>query len=161
MQQLRQRVIASYHLGPMDRDETQAYIEHRLHHVDWKDDPQFEGGAFDAVFAVSAGIPRRINTLCNRVLLAAYLAEKHVIQAADVEAVATEIRQELGPGAVGPVSPVADPASAAAGAGMVSGEAVLGIEDRLGRLERTMTATIDLLHQLLHQERKVRDKAAG
>ena len=39
MQQLRQRVIASYHLGPLDTAETQAYIEHRLKHVGWKDDP--------------------------------------------------------------------------------------------------------------------------
>src|SRR3569623_1448685 len=35
MQQLRQRVIASYHLGPLDREETQAYIAHRLHNVGW------------------------------------------------------------------------------------------------------------------------------
>ena len=39
MQQLRQRVIASYHLGPLDKAETQGYIEHRLRHVGWKDDP--------------------------------------------------------------------------------------------------------------------------
>src|SRR5512134_3311156 len=41
MQQLRQRVIASYHLGPMDADDTRGYIEHRLKHVGWKDDPTF------------------------------------------------------------------------------------------------------------------------
>src|SRR5450759_5012158 len=41
MQQLRQRVIASFPLGPLDKAETRAYIEHRLKHVDWKDDPQF------------------------------------------------------------------------------------------------------------------------
>ncbi len=41
MQQLRQRVIASYHLGPLDKSETQAYIEHRLAHVGWKGDPRF------------------------------------------------------------------------------------------------------------------------
>ena len=45
MQQLRQRVIASYHLGPLDRAETQAYIEHRLRHVGWKDDPRVRAGA--------------------------------------------------------------------------------------------------------------------
>ena len=39
MQQLRQRVIASYHLGPLDKSETQSYIEHRLKHVNWNDDP--------------------------------------------------------------------------------------------------------------------------
>src|SRR4029450_979888 len=77
MQQLRQRVIASYHLGPLDRQETQAYIEHRLHHVGWKEDPRFDSACFDLIHALTGGIPRRINTLCNRLLLATFLAERH------------------------------------------------------------------------------------
>jgi putative secretion ATPase (PEP-CTERM system associated) len=163
MQQLRQRVIASYHLGPMDRQETQAYVEHRLRHVGWREDPKFEPSSFDTIFQASAGIPRRINTLCNRVLLAAYLAENHAIGTTDVEAVATEIKQELGPGAVGPVVVGADSARTMHGATIPANEGVVGIEDRLGRLERTMTATIDLLHQLLHKDghEKTRDKATG
>jgi putative secretion ATPase (PEP-CTERM system associated) len=163
MQQLRQRVIASYHLGPMDRAETQAYVEHRLRHVGWQENPRFDAAAFDAIFAVSAGIPRRINTLCNRVLLAAYLGERHEIGAAEVETVATEIKQELGPSAVGPVVAAVDGVRGAGVDAPVISEAVVGIEDRLGRLERTMSATIDLLHQLLHRDRpeKARDKAAG
>jgi hypothetical protein len=94
LQQLRQRVTASYHLGPMDRAETQAYVEHRLRHVGWGNDPRFEPGAFDAIYSFSAGIPRRINTLCNRVLLAAMLSEEHVVTAANVDATADEIRLE-------------------------------------------------------------------
>src|SRR5688500_7097076 len=46
MQQLRQRVIASYHLGPLDADETRAYIQHRLTHVGWKGNPKFEADTF-------------------------------------------------------------------------------------------------------------------
>jgi putative secretion ATPase (PEP-CTERM system associated) len=163
MQQLRQRVIASYHLGSMDRAETQAYVEHRLRHVGWQENPRFDAPAFDAIFAVSAGIPRRINTLCNRVLLAVYLGERHEIGAADVETVATEIKQELGPSAVGPVVSAVDAARGGSLDAPVINEAVVGIEDRLGRLERTMSATIDLLHQILHRDRqeKARDKAAG
>src|SRR5438874_1890287 len=79
MQQLRQRVIASYHLGPLDRAETQAYIEHRLHHVGWNEDPRFELACFDLIHTWSGGIPRRINTLCNRLMLAVFLGEKHGI----------------------------------------------------------------------------------
>src|SRR5574337_2172591 len=96
MQQLRQRVIASYHLGPLDRNETAAYIEHRLAHVGWHGDPGFNAAALDLIHSVSGGIPRRINTLCNRLLLAGYLAEKHSFGAADVEAIAREIRDEMG-----------------------------------------------------------------
>jgi putative secretion ATPase (PEP-CTERM system associated) len=96
MQQLRQRVIASYHLGPMDRDETEAYVKHRLAHVGWESDPSFEASAFDAIHAFTSGIPRKINTLCNRLLLAGYLSESHRFTAGDVDAVTAEIREELG-----------------------------------------------------------------
>ncbi len=112
MQQFRQRVIASYHLSPLDRAETQAYIEHRLKQVGWADDPRIEEGAYHAIFAFSEGIPRRINLVCNRLLLAGFLNETHVLDTADVETVAKEIREELGsvgqPGAIG-----ADPQDAA------------------------------------------------
>lgn len=97
MQQLRQRVIASYHLGPMDRAETQAYIEHRLAHVGWKGNPSFESAAVDLVHVASGGIPRRINTLCNRLLLAGFLGGKHAFNVSDVQAIVREIRDEMGP----------------------------------------------------------------
>lgn len=96
MQQLRQRVLASYHLGPIDREETRAYIEHRLNHVGWKGDPVFEPDAFDAIYTVTHGVPRRINTLCNRLMLSGYLSEKHAFKESDVEGVAKEIQDELG-----------------------------------------------------------------
>lgn len=96
MQQLRQRVIASHHLGPLDADETRAYIEHRLKQVGWKGDPEFENEVFTLVHAFTGGIPRRINTLCTRALLAAYLCEKHLIAVEDVEHVMTEFSEEFG-----------------------------------------------------------------
>ncbi|HEU4621178.1 MAG TPA: XrtA/PEP-CTERM system-associated ATPase, partial [Burkholderiaceae bacterium] len=92
LEQLRQRVIASYHLGPMDEDETRAYVEHRLKHVGWNGDPSFADDAFHPLYAWSRGLPRKINMVCNRVLLASYLAERHAVEAADVEAVVQELR---------------------------------------------------------------------
>ena len=96
MQQFRQRVIASYHLGPLDQNETEAYIQHRLKQVGWIGDPMLQASAYDAIFAFTAGIPRRINLVCNRLLLAGFLNEKHVLDAADVDIVAKEIKEELG-----------------------------------------------------------------
>ncbi len=96
LEQLRQRVIASYHLGPMDREETRRYIEHRLHKVGWQDNPHFDDDAFDEIYQWTSGIPRRINLLCNRVLLATFLAEGHIVTAADIARVALEIRAEIG-----------------------------------------------------------------
>jgi putative secretion ATPase (PEP-CTERM system associated) len=97
LQQLRQRVIAQYHLGPLDDLETKAYIEHRLQHVGWRDNPRFEPDAFALIHEYSGGIPRRINTLCDRLLLAAYLEERHVLARAHVEEVIRELHSELGP----------------------------------------------------------------
>jgi general secretion pathway protein A len=96
LEQLRQRVIASYHLGPMDRGETRRYIEHRLSKVGWKGKPHFDDDAFDEIFQWTSGIPRRINLLCNRLLLATYLAEGLTITATDVTRIAMEIRTEIG-----------------------------------------------------------------
>ncbi len=96
LEQLRQRVIASYHLGPMDREETRRYIEHRLKKVGWTDKPRFDDDAFDEIYQWTSGIPRRINLLCNRLLLATFLANGDDITAADVARVAMEIRAEIG-----------------------------------------------------------------
>jgi general secretion pathway protein A len=161
MQQLRQRVIASYHLGPLDQAETQAYIEHRLKHVGWKDDPHFEPECFELIHRLTGGIPRRINTLCNRLLLAAFLSEKHVLHAADVQAIAVEINEELGHDlTLQSVNEVGDTIGSNIGlAATPRMETRMWhmhfekIEERIERLERTVGAAVDLLHRLLHPEK--------
>src|SRR5512135_3132078 len=94
MRQLRQRVIASCHIGPMDFDETRGYIEHRLKCVGWTGQPQFDAQTYQAIYQFSGGIPRRINAICDRLLLSGYLAGKRVFARDDAEAVAREIREE-------------------------------------------------------------------
>ncbi|WP_300452729.1 XrtA/PEP-CTERM system-associated ATPase [Accumulibacter sp.] len=94
MQQLRQRVIAACHIGPMDQDETQAYIEHRLKCAGSQGLPRFDAGAFEAVFEASGGVPRRINAHCDRLLLSGFLNGKTDFTRSDVEDVAKEIREE-------------------------------------------------------------------
>lgn len=103
MEQFRQRVIASCHLGPMDRAETRAYIEHRLQRVGWQGhNPAFEATAFDEVFRWTSGVPRRINILCNRLLLAAFLSGRQEIDAPLVAQTARELRAEIGESVVAP-----------------------------------------------------------
>lgn len=94
MQQLRQRVIAACHIGPMAQDETQAYIEHRLKCAGYTSPPLFSGEAYEAIFRRSGGIPRRINSLCDRLLLSGFLAGKKAFTLSDVEEVAKEISDE-------------------------------------------------------------------
>jgi putative secretion ATPase (PEP-CTERM system associated) len=164
MQQLRQRIIASYHLGPLDKAETRAYIEHRMHHVGWKDDPQFEPECFDLIHALTGGIPRRINTLCNRLLLAAFLSERHVLSMGDVQSIAREIRDELGPdAALSPVVSLAateSPLTAPLDAGTLQKQ-FNHLEERIDRLERTVSAAVDLLHRLLHPDKASKPSTPG
>ena len=95
MEQLRQRVIASYQLRPLGRDELQAYIEHRLRLVGWQENPSITDASYDMIHAYSSGIPRRINTLCDRLLLYGYLEEISVIDESVVRTVIEELQEEL------------------------------------------------------------------
>ena len=168
MLQLRQRIIASYHLGPLDPAETKSYIEHRLRHVNWNEDPSFEPECFSLIHNYTNGIPRKINTLCNRLLLAAYLGEKHTLTANDVQNVANEIDEELGMdtgrGAMSVVT-----------TGGPAGESTLSmrsepkywhrhlehLDERMDRLERTVSTAVDLLHRLLHPDKSGDEPGTG
>lgn len=94
MEQFRQRVAATCHIGPLDLDETQHYIEHRLKCAGSTGKPSFAPEAFAAIFKASGGIPRRINSVCDRVLLAGFLAGKTHLELADVDEVVKEFAQE-------------------------------------------------------------------
>lgn len=96
LEQLRQRVVASYHLGPLNEDETDVYIKHRLTTVGWKGDPDFTDEAISAIYAFSTGVPRRINTLCDRILLLASLQEDHSIEKKTVDLITKELAEETG-----------------------------------------------------------------
>jgi len=104
-EQLRQRVLASYHLGPLTEAETRSYIDHRLKMVGWNDDPHWADDAYEAVYHHTGGIPRRINTLCSRILLYGSLEEAHTITGAMVETTAGELNQDLGAGSVQTLAP--------------------------------------------------------
>lgn len=94
LEQLRQRVIASCHLGPLELDETRQYIEHRLGIVGWKGDPAFTAGAHVSIHDYAGGIPRRINNICDRILLVGYLEETHTITRELVNTVIQELTVE-------------------------------------------------------------------
>ena len=95
MVQVRQRVIATYHLRPLTLEETRDYILHRLKLAAWRRDPAFSEDAFAGIHAFTQGIPRIINTLCDRLLLFSYLEELHEIDSDVVEQVVEEIKEEI------------------------------------------------------------------
>lgn len=94
LEQLRQRVIAAYHLEALDPAQTRAYIEHRLATVGWQGDPQFTDSAYAAMYQHSGGIPRRINTVCDRLMLFGSLEDVHSFDADNVNTVIAELNQE-------------------------------------------------------------------
>ncbi|MCF6363602.1 MAG: XrtA-associated ATPase [Gammaproteobacteria bacterium] len=95
LEQLRQRVIANYHLSALAPDECRSYVESRLRQVGWQDDPSFTEQAFKAIYEYSEGIPRRINMLCDRVLLFSFLEEKHEVNHSILHQVTDELGQEI------------------------------------------------------------------
>jgi general secretion pathway protein A len=128
LEQLRQRVIASYHLGPLSQEDTRNYIRHRLNTAGWTGNPSFSDAAFAAIHRHSGGIPRKINTLCSRLLLFGYLEERGHIDEAIVEEVAEELRRDLAAGL---------PAPGAGGA--PNGELREAVEQRLFSLEAAVS----------------------
>ncbi len=132
LDQLRQRILASFHLGGLSREETKAYIEHRLRAVGWCGDPSWEDEAFNVIYRYSGGVPRRINRLCSRVLLAGALERTPHLTAAMVEGVALELEDDLGSAGVLPL-PTPLPARITHDL-----EAQIeGLTDRIETLERT------------------------
>ena len=73
LDQLRQRITAAYHLGPLNEADTRGYVEHRLLCAGWKGDPRFSDDCFAPIYRHTGGVPRRINTLCSRLLLCGFL----------------------------------------------------------------------------------------
>ncbi|MCW2240896.1 XrtA/PEP-CTERM system-associated ATPase [Azospirillum canadense] len=95
LEQLRQRVIASYHLEPMSAAETRQYIEHRLALVGWRNDPAIADEAYPLIHQETGGVPRLINLLCNRLLLFGALEGLHELDAQAVQQVIEDMRGEL------------------------------------------------------------------
>ncbi|MEO8715907.1 MAG: AAA family ATPase [Acetobacteraceae bacterium] len=143
LEQLRQRVLASYHLGPLSEHETRAYVEHRLRTVGWISDPRWTDDAFATLFRETGGLPRRINTLCGRVLLYGALEETHVVTAEMVESTAAELARDLGAGLPPPVRPRRNSADDADSA--LLDLRIGALEQGVARQGRTLHRLVDLI----------------
>ena len=90
LRQLAQRVTARYHLAPLSRQETDDYVRHRLAVAGGAGKVTFTPRALAAVHGLASGIPRLINLICDRALLAGYVRGTRVIEAEMVRQAATE-----------------------------------------------------------------------
>jgi general secretion pathway protein A len=73
LRQLRQRITVRFHLGSINRQETAAYVQHRLLIAGSNGRPEFSRAAMRAVHGYSRGIPRLINAVCDKTLLCGYV----------------------------------------------------------------------------------------
>lgn len=154
MEQLRQRVIATYHLGPMDASETRSYIEHRLSTVGWRNDPSFGEDALAAVYDYTGGIPRKINTLCDRLLLMGCLEELHDFGSSEVNEVIHDIQQEFdlpASGADARTTPATVPDKAETRVSLEN------MDERLAKMESSVISVLDLLKQILSLPRVTKE----
>ncbi len=94
MEQFQQRVIANYHLTPLNLKDTRSYIQHRLLQAGWTGNPEFTGDAVLGIYQLSNGVPRHINKMCNRLLLLGYGKGSHTIDEQDVREISAEMREE-------------------------------------------------------------------
>ncbi|MGZ3237890.1 MAG: XrtA/PEP-CTERM system-associated ATPase [Burkholderiaceae bacterium] len=147
MEQLRQRVIATYHLGPMDELETKAYIEHRLYTAGWHGDPSLNSDAYAAIYEFTGGIPRKINTFCDRLFLMGYLEEIHDFKIEEINRVIGDIRQEFD------LPYVAE--SKASMAAFIpkrpeqTSPELEKIDERLAKMERSVVSVLDALKKMV------------
>jgi general secretion pathway protein A len=155
LEQLRQRVTAAYHLGPLSEAETRAYVEHRLRRADWKGDPSFTEDCFPLIHQHTGGVPRQINSLCSRLLLFGFLEELHALTAKSVEKVANDLREEI--------AQVSTPSSGAAPWPEANGKAetvphqlverIAALEDTVQKHERVIKRAIELAANYIQGER--------
>jgi general secretion pathway protein A len=97
LRQLAQRITGRYHLDPLSRQETAAYVRHRMRVAGATADV-FTRGGLREVYNVSRGIPRVINIICDRALLGAYTQDLHQVPGPLVRRAAAEVfDQELSP----------------------------------------------------------------
>lgn len=95
MEQFRQRIVASCHLAPLTDDECKEYIEYRMSHAGWKGEALFSDGAYEKIFQFTHGVPRKINTLMDRILLYGFLEDLETLNEESVENVIKEVADEM------------------------------------------------------------------
>lgn len=96
MEQLRQRIVASYHLEPLNAQDTERYIRYRMEACGWDGThPSLGEEAFARIHASTSGVPRKINILLDRLLLFGYLEEIDAFTGDHVLEVMKELQVEL------------------------------------------------------------------
>jgi general secretion pathway protein A len=96
LRQLRQRITVRYHLTPLDREETERYILHRMNVAGCDRAPTFTPWAVRRIHGYSKGIPRLINAAADKTLLAGFVADTDRLTARHVGRAIRELEGSIG-----------------------------------------------------------------
>ncbi len=122
LEQLAQRVIARFHLKALSAKETEHYIRHRLSVAGMTRAIPFDRKAVQRIHEIARGVPRRINLLCDRVMLGAYAHGQHTIDTPMIEKAGREVFGRM----PNSTPPEGRPAVQRAGLGLVIGAGLAG-----------------------------------
>jgi len=150
LEQLRQRVIATHHLDPMNPDEIEPYIIHRLNQVGYSGTPKFLPEAFAALYDATGGVPRILNSLMARVLLHGALENLDVIDGETVTAVADDARSDTVSSNSATIAAPGDPVD----------DRIAMLEMRLAEQEAALRRVLQLLVSWVETEAGHRSDAA-
>jgi putative secretion ATPase (PEP-CTERM system associated) len=145
LEQLRQRVIAIHHLDPMQAEEIEPYMIHRLSMVGWQGRPAFTRDAFEALHEATGGVPRLVNQLAGRVMLFAAMDRLDTIDAAVVDAVIDDLAADIHHPAPQPLADAENAAAAPANDEAMRRIALLEtrVEEQDAALRRVLTLLVD------------------
>lgn len=107
--QLQQRIGVRYHILPLDRDEVSTYVDHRLRVAGSDGSLAWGQDAVDELYRCSKGIPRLINLICDRALLACYVFRTKQVDAPIIQRSFQELNGQVAPSAAAIESSVASP----------------------------------------------------
>jgi general secretion pathway protein A len=96
LRQLRQRIVLRHELEPFDAGELESYVEERLRLAGYTGKGIFKNSALRELFAVTGGVPRLVNVVCDGALLTGYGRDRATVDAQIVREVATDLHLNTG-----------------------------------------------------------------
>ncbi len=91
LRQLRQRIVLRHHLRPFDAEETRFYVDERLRLAGYTGKGIFKGSAYREIYAVTGGVPRLVNIVCDGALLQGFARQLPRLRPAEIREVAEEL----------------------------------------------------------------------
>jgi len=113
LRQLRQRIVLRHHLRPFDAAECESYVQERLRLAGYTGKGVFDKAALREIYALTGGVPRLVNSLCDGALLLGFARDLHVLGREQIREAARdlELTAEVAasPTANAPLSPTPRP----------------------------------------------------